>query len=114
MRNPQTLFCSFCEKEEEQAFKLIKGPEQNGEPVLICEKCVSDAGELVHSEEPTREPGFQCSACWHKYPDLYWLDMENVISGAKICHECVKKAAKAIERPGRRKKEDNVIYVKFS
>jgi len=51
---PETLFCSFCGKNQKEVRKLIAGPA-----VYICDECIELCGEIIEEEndKDVRAPG---------------------------------------------------------
>lgn len=45
-KDPDTLYCSFCNKSHHEVSKLIAGPK-----VLICDECIGVCNEIIVEEE---------------------------------------------------------------
>ena len=44
-KDPDTLYCSFCNKSHHEVSKLIAGPK-----VLICDECIELCNEIIAEE----------------------------------------------------------------
>ncbi|AZS80700.1 ATP-dependent Clp protease ATP-binding subunit ClpX [Achromobacter piechaudii] len=45
-KEPDTLYCSFCNKSQHEVSKLIAGPK-----VLICDECIEICNEIIVEEQ---------------------------------------------------------------
>ncbi|CAB3637177.1 hypothetical protein CEY09_14705 [Achromobacter marplatensis] len=45
-KDPDTLYCSFCNKSHHEVSKLIAGPK-----VLICDECIEICNEIIVEEQ---------------------------------------------------------------
>ncbi|MNV47569.1 ATP-dependent Clp protease ATP-binding subunit ClpX [compost metagenome] len=45
-KDPDTLYCSFCNKSQHEVRKLIAGPK-----VFICDECIEICNEIIVEED---------------------------------------------------------------
>jgi ClpX C4-type zinc finger protein len=88
----QPLFCSFCNRDQDQARKLVAGRR-----VIICAECVEDCVEILAAppglENGTGAPSVvgsvtsaRCSLCRTPTPVEELLA---VLGRGALCHACV-------------------------
>ena len=84
-RSPDSLTCSFCDKEQQDALKLIAGPN-----VYICDECVDEARDGF-------SPQVKCSFCGKvSSPELLVRGLDAVA----VCAECLDLCDEIIAEDG--------------
>lgn|SRR5271154_2274155 len=84
----QQLSCTFCQKSQQDAKKLIASPDKQ---TYICDECAvqPDRLKLISENSETLTSPFACSFCLKKQCLLgFYVSPLQTESRAQICRDC--------------------------
>jgi len=86
IRLDQQLNCTFCQKSQQDAKKLIASSDHRA---YICDECTAEPGRLKLISENAVTMSFACSFCSKQQCFLSYAPPRESETRARICGDCL-------------------------